>query len=68
MNCIVILDERTSLPYRIIKSRKAISDEALKDYARQWIHEHNDNCTWSNYRYVTMNVNDAPKKVHIVEL
>lgn len=61
MNCVVIIDELTSLPYCIIKSKKTLSDETLKEYAKQWIHEHNDNCPWSNYYYHVMNVNDAPK-------
>lgn len=61
MNCAVIIDERTSIPRCIIKSRKTLSDEALKECAKQWIHEHNDNCPWSNYYYVIMSINDAPK-------
>ncbi len=61
-NCAVIIDEGTSLPYCvIIKSKKSLSDEALEEHAKQWINEHNDNCSWSNYRYVIMNINDAPK-------
>ncbi len=68
MNCIVILDERTSLPYRVIKSRKAVSDETLREYAKQWIYEHDDNCTCSNYRYIIMNENDAPKNKRITIL
>jgi len=61
MNCIVIIDERTSLPNCIIICRKTFSDETLKDYAKKWVNEHNDNCSWSNYRYVIMDMNDAPK-------
>lgn len=33
MNCLVIIDERTSLPYCIIKGNKPLSDERLKEYA-----------------------------------
>lgn len=68
MNCVVIIDERTSLPYCVIKSKRILSDEILKDYAKQWIDEHNENCSWSNYRYIVMNINDAPKlkNVHII--
>ena len=65
MNCIVIIDESRSLPYCVIKSKKTLSDEVLKKYAKQWIKEHDDNCSWSDYRYVIMNVNDAPKIKHI---
>lgn len=61
MNCAVIIDERTSLPYCIIKGRKILSDEILEERVKQWINEHNDNCSWSNYRYLIMNMNDAPK-------
>ena len=61
MNCVVIIDERTSLPYCVIKSRKTLSDETLKEYAKQRMNEHADNCSWSNYRYLIMNINDAPK-------
>lgn len=25
------------------------------------MNEHNDNYSWSNYRYLIMNMNDAPK-------
>ena len=69
MNCIVIIDERTSLPYCIIRSNKPLSDEMLKEYANNWMNEHNNNCSWSNYRYIIMNVNDAPKlkNVHIIQ-
>jgi len=69
MNCAIIIDEQTSLPYCIIKGRKSLSDETLKDYAKQWINEHNDNCSWSNYRYLIMNMNDAPKlkNVYIIK-
>ena len=68
MNCVVIIDERTSLPRCVIKSRKTLSNETLKECAKQWINEHNDNCSWSNYRYLIMNINDAPKikNVHII--
>lgn len=68
MNCVVIIEERTSLPYCIIKSKRMLSDETLKNYAKQWMDEHNDNCFWSNYRYLIMNTNDAPKlkNVHII--
>jgi len=65
MNCTVIIDERTSIPYCVIRSRKIVSDETLKDYTKQWMKEYNDNCfgliTVSNYRYIIMNTNDAPK-------
>ena len=61
MNCAVIIDEERSLPYCIIKSKKIVSDGVLKDYAKQWMKEHNDNCPWSLYRCVIKNVNDAPK-------
>jgi len=61
MNCVVIIDEQTSLPYCVIKSERILSDEELKNYAKQWINEHNDNCSWSNYRYLIMDMNDAPK-------
>lgn len=61
MNCVVIIDERTSLPYCIIKCRKQLSDERLKEHTKQWMNEHNDNCYWSNYRYIIINGNDAPK-------
>ena len=61
MNCTVIIDERTSIPYCIIKSQKPLSDETLKEHAKQWMNEHNDNCSWSNYRYVIMSINDAPE-------
>ncbi len=61
MNCVVIIDERTSLPYCIIIGRKTFSDETLKKYTKRWINEHNDNCSWSNYRYLIMDINDAPK-------
>jgi hypothetical protein len=69
MNCVVIIDEHTSLPYCVIKSKKALSDETLKEHAKQWINEHNDNCSWSNYRYVIMNINDAPKikRINIIK-
>ena len=69
MNCIVIIDERTSLPYCIIKGGKPLSNEILKNYAKQWINEHNNNCYWSNYRYLIMNVDDAPKlkNVYIIK-
>lgn len=69
MNCAVIIDEGTSLPYCVIKSKKTLSDETLKEYAKQWINEHNDNCSWSNYRYVIMNINDAPKikRINIIK-
>ena len=69
MNCVVIIDEHTSLPYCVIKSKKTLSDETLKEYAKQWINEHNDNCSWSNYRYVIMNINDAPKikRINIIK-
>lgn len=68
MNCVVIIDEQRSLPYCVIKSRKTLSDETLKECAKQWVNEHNDNCFWSNYRYLIMNINDAPKikNVHII--
>ena len=39
MNCIVIIDERTSLPYCIIKGRKTLPDETLEKYAKQWMNE-----------------------------
>ena len=61
MNCVVIIDERTSQPYCVIRSKISLSDETLEKYAKQWINEHNDNCSWSNYRYLIMNMNDAPK-------
>ena len=61
MNCVVIIDERTSQPYCVIKSKILLSDEILEKYAKQWMNEHNDNCHWSNYRYLIMNINDAPK-------
>lgn len=61
MNCVVIIDERTSLPYCVIKGRKPLSNKALKEYANQWMNEHTDNCSWSNYRYLIMNKKDAPK-------
>lgn len=61
MNCAVIIDERTSLPYCVIKSERILSDEKLKNYAKQWMNEHDDNCSWSNYRYLIMNINEAPK-------
>lgn len=61
MNCVVIINERTSIPRCIIKSQKILPDETLKDHAKQWMHDHNDNCSWSNYRCVIMNINDAPK-------
>lgn len=61
MNCVVIIDEQTSQPYCVIKSKIALSDETLEKYAKQWMNEHNDNCPWSNYRYLIMNMNDAPK-------
>ena len=60
-NCIVIIDEQTSQPCCVIKSKKTLSDETLTKYAKQWIGEHNSNCTWSNYRYIIMDTNDAPK-------
>lgn len=68
-NCAVIIDEHKSLPYCAIKSEKALSDDALEEYAKQWINEHNDNCSWSNYRYVIMNINDAPKikRINIIK-
>jgi len=68
MNCVVIIDERTSLPTCIIKGRKSLSDETLKNCAKQWMNEH-DNCYWSNYRYLIMNVDDAPKlkNVYIIK-
>ena len=61
MNCVVIIDEQTSLPHCIIKGRKPLSDEKLKECAKQWMNEHDDSCYWSNYRSVIMNINDAPK-------
>ena len=61
MNCVVIIDERTSQPYCVIRSKISLSDETLEKYAKQWMNEHNDNCYWSNYRYLIMNMNDAPK-------
>ena len=61
MNCVVIIDERTSIPHCIVKSRKSLSDEKLREHAKQWINEHNDNCSWSNYRCIIMNIHDAPK-------
>ena len=69
MNCVVIIEERTSIPYCIIKSKRILSDEILKNYAKQWMDEHNENCSWSNYRYIVMNINDAPKlkNVYIIQ-
>lgn len=69
MNCVVIIDENTSLPYCVIKSKKTLSDDVLEEHAKQWINEHNDNCSWSNYRYVIMNINDTPKikRIHIIK-
>ena len=61
MNCIVIIDERTSIPHCIIKGSKQLSDQKLREHAKQWINEHNDNCSWSNYRYIIMNIHDASK-------
>ena len=61
MNCVVIIDERTSLPFCVIKSKRKLSNKRLKEHAEQWMNEHNDNCSWSNYRHIIMNVNDAPK-------
>ena len=60
INCAVIIDEHTSFPYCVIKSKNIVSDETLKGYAKQWITEHSD-CSWSEYRYVIMDIKDAPK-------
>ena len=68
MNCVVIIDEQRSMPYCIIKGIKTLSDEMLKECAKQWINEHNDNCSWSNYRYVIMNINDAPKLKNVYKI
>jgi hypothetical protein len=35
MNCVVIIDEHTSLPYCVIKSKKTLSDEVLEEHAKQ---------------------------------
>lgn len=69
MNCVVIIDERTSLPYCVIKSKRILSDKTLKNYTKQWLNKHTNNCSWSNYRYLIMNMNDAPKlkNVYIIK-
>ena len=68
-NCAVIFDNLRSMPYCVIKSKKIRSNSFLEEYARIWMHEHNDNCPWSNYRCVIMDVNKAPKlkRVEIIE-
>lgn len=58
--CIIIIDERTSLPIYVIKSKCTIRIDILKDKAKQWISEHND-CSWSCYRYVIIDIKDAPR-------
>lgn len=68
MNCVVIIDERISLPYCVIKGRKPLSDETLKEYANQWMNEHTDNYYWSTYYYLVMNINDAPKLKNVYYL
>lgn len=58
--CIVIIDERTSLPVHVIKSKCTVKIDILKDHAKQWISEHNK-CSWSCYYYVVIDIKDAPR-------
>lgn len=58
--CVVIIDERTSLPVYVIKSKRPIKIDVLINRAKQWISEHNE-CSWSCYRYVVVDIKDAPR-------
>lgn len=66
MKCALLIDERTSIPFYCLTTKKSLNKDSLRVKALEWIKTSNHSA--SDFRIVIQNEKNIPKKYKRIEI